>query len=137
MYAFVERFTGVQKDSAHAPQTIFEFETALQSGGAPALPASLDDEFFPSLEPIFTDFVGRVKASDRASGGTGGMKGGWQSWLPWWIDQQRTMGLAEFAHDSWSKVVSSLKGEKGAIYHIDWDRKVRNDLTACRESAMN
>lgn len=83
VYAFVERFTTVQQDSAHAPQTILEFEQALLHGAAPVMPENAEDTWAPSLAPILHDFVDRGKRTHKEVGGSGGMPGKWQVWLPW------------------------------------------------------
>lgn len=110
----------------YAPQTIFEFEMALQAGGTPQMPEDVDDVWVPSLEPIFKDFIERVRRQDRATGGTGGIKGGWQAWVPWWVSEQRAMQVPDFTSNAWLEAIRVMrdKDDKNAIYKIDWERKV-------------
>lgn len=90
------------------------------------MPNDADAEWIPSLEPIFRDFIERIRQADRAAGGTGGPKGGWMTWLPWWVNEQRSMGAIDFSNISWEGVMRTMRDreEKGGIYRIDWDRKV-------------
>lgn len=83
VYAFLERFTTVQEDSAHAPQTILEFEQALMSPSAPVMPENAEDEWKPSLAPVLHDFVDRARRTHKEVGGSGGISGTWQMWVPW------------------------------------------------------
>lgn len=89
------------------------------------MPESLESEWIPSLEPIVKDLTDRVKAADVAKGGTGGMRGGWQLFVPWWINDQRNLGLPDFEGHAWGKTVSKLKEDKdNGFYSLDWDKKV-------------
>lgn len=90
------------------------------------MPEDVDDMWIPSLEPIFRNFVERIRRQDRATGGTGGIKGGWQAWIPWWVAEQRQMRAPDFLDPTWFETIRILKDrdDKNAIYRIDWDRKV-------------
>lgn len=122
----MDRFTSVAKDSPHSPQTVQEFERALVSGRGLVVPESMEEEWLPSLEPLFKDFVERLRNQDLANGGTGGMRGGWQAWLPWWIKEQREAGLSDFAGSStgWARIINELREDKDGIWTIDWDKRV-------------
>jgi hypothetical protein len=126
VYAFIERFTSIQKDHAHAPQTIFEFEQALQEGRGEQMPENAEDPWIPSLEPIFKDFIERVKNADIAAGGSGGIRGGWLTWVPWWVNEQRLLRSPDFSSLSWDRAIQQMKDKdnKEAIYQLDWEKKV-------------
>ena len=87
------------------------------------------------MEPIYRDFAGRLKKVDLAAGGSGGPKGGWQQWVPWWVNEHRKQGAPEFANGSWSKVISALK-DKETMYAVEWDRKVRV-VAVCYKSLIS
>lgn len=99
---------------------------ALEEGDVPTMPGDLDDIWVPSLEPIFKDFVERIRNQDKANGGTGGTKGGWQAWIPWWISEQRQMQVPDFMRSGWLDTIRKLRDreQKNAIYKIDWEKKV-------------
>lgn len=90
------------------------------------MPEEVDDVWIPSLEPVFKDFIERVRNQDKSTGGTGGPKGAWQAWIPWWISEQRALLLPDFQSRSWLDVIRAMrdKDDKNALYKIDWERKV-------------